>query len=332
MNNSAISYCSVNDEHDCFAHDVINGLSQSPRSIPCKYFYDFQGSLLFDQITEQPAYYLTAAETELLRAHASAISELLGPRTDLVELGSGSSIKTRLLLNALDNPVRYLPIDISVEHLKNSAAKLQLEYPNLRIEPLEADYSGVIERITNLPNAKRVVFFAGSSIGNFEPDDATAFLSRAKALAGSDGVVLISADFPKKRDVLERAYDDPAGMTAAFNLNILSRMARELSASVEINHFQHKALWMPEPSRVEMRLVAKQDTHIAVNGMQFDFVKGDFIVTEHCYKYSAEAFDEIARRAGLHLRHSWLDPSAKMRMYWLDARNGIVDESNLRNI
>jgi len=325
MTSTHASHNPENDSRGNFARDVIRGLARSPRTIPCKYFYDFQGSLLFDQITEQPAYYLTLAETELLEAHAPAISALLGPRVDLIELGSGSSIKTRLLLNALHNPLRYLPIDISAEHLQDSARKLRDEYPNLRVEPMKGDYSTSIEGVSTLPNAKRVVFFAGSSIGNFEPDDAVAFLARAKALAGRGGVVLIGADIPKQREVLERAYDDPAGITAAFNLNLLHRMVRELETSIEIDHFRHMAVWQPEPSRVEMRLVAQQDTRVTVNGAHFDFVEGDFIVTEHCYKYSVEAFSAIAQRAGLSLRHLWRDPSARMSMYWLDACDEIIN-------
>jgi L-histidine Nalpha-methyltransferase len=330
MTSAEISYCHDNGSRDRFARDVVNGLARSPRVIPCKYFYDFQGSRLFDQITEQPAYYLTLAETELLEAHAPAISALLGPQVDLIELGSGSSIKTRLLLNALRSPLRYLPIDISAEHLTDSAHKLRHEYPDLRVEPVEGDYSASIEGVSNLPNAKRAVFFAGSSIGNFEPDDAVAFLARAKALAGVGGVVLIGADLPKQRDVLERAYDDPAGVTAAFNLNLLSRMVRELGASIEIDHFRHEALWQPGLSRVGMHLVAQQDTHITVDETRFDFVRGDFIVTEHCYKYSVEAFGAIAQRAGLYLRHSWHDPSVRVSMYWLDGCDEIDGGQQLK--
>jgi len=306
-----------------FARDVIDGLKRTPQSLPCKYFYDLRGSQLFDQITEQPAYYPTLAETELLEAHASSIASLLGPRVDLIELGSGSSIKTRLLLNALGNLVRYVPVDISAEHLKASARKLGVAYPDLRIEPVVGDYSIPIEGVSTLPNATRVVFFPGSSVGNFEPDDAVAFLKRAKALAGPSGVVLIGVDLPKARDVLERAYDDPAGVTAAFNLNLLHRMMRELSAELDVGHFRHAAVWEPTPSRVEMRLVAQQATHITVDGERFEFAAGDFIVTEHCYKHDVEAFGALARRAGLSPQRVWLDPGGRVSMHWLDEREEI---------
>lgn len=306
-----------------FARDVIEGLTRSPRSLPCKYFYDLRGSQLFDRITEQEAYYPTLAETELLEAHAASIATLLGPRVDLIELGSGSSIKTRLLLTALGNPLRYVPIDISAEHLKASARKLSAAYPDLRIEPVVGDYSVPIEGVSVLPNATRVVFFPGSSVGNFEPDDAVAFLARAKKLAGPAGVVLIGVDLPKAREVLERAYDDPAGVTAAFNLNLLHRMVRELGAAIELEHFGHAAVWQPVPSRVEMRLVARQATHITVEGARFDFAAGDFIVTEHCYKHDVEAFGALARSAGLTPRRVWLDPAGRVSMHWLDDREEI---------
>lgn len=306
-----------------FARDVIEGLTRSPRSLPCKYFYDLRGSQLFDRITEQEAYYPTLAETELLRAHAASIAAMLGPRVDLIELGSGSSIKTRLLLNALRNPTRYVPIDISAEHLKASARKLEAAYPDLRIEPVVGDYSVPIEGVSVLPNATRVVFFPGSSVGNFEPHEAVAFLARTKQLAGPGGVVLIGVDLPKEREVLERAYDDPAGVTAAFNLNLLHRIRRELGAELEVEHFRHAAVWEPGPSRVEMRLVAQRPTEIVVDGERFSFAAGEFIVTEHCYKHDVEAFGALARRAGLSPRRVWLDPSGRVSMHWLDDREEI---------
>jgi dimethylhistidine N-methyltransferase len=317
------SACPERAQRGRFARDVIDGLKRTPKSLPCKYFYDLKGSQLFDRITEQPAYYPTLAETQLLEAHAASIAALLGPRVDLIELGSGSSIKTRLLLNALRNPQRYVPIDISAEHLQASARKLEAAYPDLRIEPVVGDYSVPIEGVSTLPNATRVVFFPGSSVGNFEPAEAVAFLKRARALAGPRGVVLIGVDLPKGRDVLERAYDDPAGVTAAFNLNLLQRMRRELGAELEVDHFRHAAVWEPGPSRVEMRLVAQKATHITVDGERFELAPGDFIVTEHCYKHDVEGFGALAERAGLRARRVWLDPSGRVSMHWLDDREEI---------
>lgn len=302
-----------------FARDVLEGLSAKPRQIPCKYFYDLAGSQLFDRITEQPAYYPTAAETDLLRAHASSIAAALGPNVDLIELGSGSSIKTRLLLDALTRARRYVPVDISAEYLRGAARKLATTYPDLRIEPVVGDYSRAIEGVSVLPGSRRVVFFPGSSIGNFEPDEAVAFLRRAKVLAGPSGVVLIGVDLPKDAAVLERAYDDPAGVTAAFNLNLLERMERELDAKLDTAHFAHAAPWQPVASRVEMRLVARVPTQITVCGARFDFAAGDFVVTEHCYKHDIEGFRRLARRAELSPRHVWLDPRGLVSMHWLDA-------------
>lgn len=309
-----------------FLADVLDGLSATPRSIPCKYFYDRTGSELFDRITEQPEYYLTRAETALLRAHAASIAEALGPHIDLVELGSGSSVKTRILLDALRAPARYVPVDISGEHLRASARRLARAYPDLAIEPLAADYARPIEGLRTVRGARRVVFFPGSSIGNFEPLEAVRFLARAAALAGPRGIVLIGVDLPKEASILERAYDDAAGATRAFNLHVLHRMQRELGAEVEVRQFRHAAPWQVERSRIEMRLVATRATEVRVGGTSFSLGKDEHIVTEHCYKHDVASFRSLARKAGLAAGPVWLDPDGLVSMHWLEVDRLEIEE------
>jgi L-histidine N-alpha-methyltransferase len=302
-----------------FLDDVIAGLSRSPRALPCKYLYDKRGSLLFDAITELEEYYPTRAETELLRAHAGAIAERLGPRIDLVELGSGSSVKTRILLDALHAPARYVPVDISAQHLRDTAAALMESYPGQAIEPLVADYAKPLPPLA-LPQgaSRRVVFFPGSSIGNFEPLEAVAFLARARALAGRGGVVLIGVDLPKDASIIEPAYDDREGVTAEFNRNLLVRINAELGADFDVAAFAHRAPWDAVRRRVEMRLVSERDQVVRVGGHEFELAAGEPIVTEHCYKHGVEDFRALARDARLTAGPVWLDPGERMSMHWLD--------------
>lgn len=301
-----------------FRSDVIEGLSRRSPSIPPKYFYDQRGSQLFEQITEQQDYYPTRAETELLIAHASDLARAVGPRVDLIELGSGSSTKTRLLLDALEEPLRYVPVDISAEHLLASAAQLQRAYPHLRIEPVVGDYSTEIHGIRRVVGVRRVVTFLGSSIGNFEPDEAVAFLRRARVLAGRGGAVWVGIDLPKERAILERAYDDRAGVTAAFNVNLLHRMRRELGADVDPSHFRHAASWDAAASRVEMRLVASRPTAIDLGTHRFEFSEGEGILTERSYKHAPEAFAALAARADLRSREVFFDPKVQFSLHLLE--------------
>ncbi len=309
---------SQSPSHERFREDVLAGLRASPRTLPCKYFYDRQGSELFERITLQPEYYLTRAESALLHAHAQAIAGALGPNVDLVELGSGSSTKTRILLDALEAPTRYVPVDVSVELLRATAQSLARAYPDMAVEPLVADYSKRVLGLDAVRGARRAVFFPGSSIGNFEPPEVVAFLERARALARPGGVVLVGVDIPKDASVLERAYDDGAGVTAAFNLNLLHRMKRELAAELDVSAFAHAAVWQPGPSRVEMRLVATRAAEIRVAGASFAFAPGAHVVTEHCYKHGVESFRSLARAAGLEPGPVWLDSEQRVSMHWLN--------------
>jgi dimethylhistidine N-methyltransferase len=304
-----------------FMEDVAIGLSRNPRSIPCKYFYDHRGSLLFELITEQPEYYPTRAETELLELHASKIAAALGRHVDLVEFGSGSSVKTQILLDALDAPSRYVPIDISAKHLRETARGLSRMYPGLWIEPVVADYSARIEGISTVSNARRVVFFPGSSIGNFEPEEAVRFLRRARELAGKGGVVLVGVDCSRDSTQIERAYNDEAGVTGAFNRNLLHRMQNELDAELDVNAFRHLAVWQSEPCRIEMRLIATRPLRVRLGGGVFKFEKDEYIVTERCYKHDVDAFRALSRRAGLTPGEVWFDAQQRMSMHWLNVGN-----------
>lgn len=298
--------------------DVVVGLGRNPRSIPCKYFYDHKGSLLFERITEQPEYYPTRAETELLESHAAQMAMTLGPHVDLIELGSGSSIKTLILLDVLKRPSRYVPIDISAKHLRETAEALSRRYPDLRIEPVVADYSARVEGVSSVPNARRVVFFPGSSIGNFEPEEAVRFLRRARDLAGDGGVVLIGVDCSKDPILLERAYNDEARVTSEFNLNLLHRMRKELGAELDVSAFRHLAVWQPERSRIEMRLIATRPLRIRLDGQSFMFERDEYVVTEHCYKHDVKEFRALACSAGLSPGEVWFDSQKRMSMHWLD--------------
>ncbi|MDQ3037432.1 MAG: L-histidine N(alpha)-methyltransferase [Myxococcota bacterium] len=303
-----------------FLDDVLAGLARAPRSLPCKYLYDKRGSVLFDAITELDEYYLTRAETELLHAHAAAIAARLGPRVDLVELGSGSSIKTRILLDALDDVARYVPVDISAQHLRDTARSLVNAYPEVAIEPLVADYAKALAPMPLPPGAsRRVVFFPGSSLGNFEPLEAVAFLARARSLAGRGGIVLIGVDIPKDASIIEPAYDDREGVTAAFNKNLLERINRELGGDFDLDAFTHRAPWDPARRRVEMQLVSTREQTVTIGGRRFPFDVGEHIVTEHCYKHGVEDLRSLARDAGLTPGPVWLDPRERMSMHWLDA-------------
>ncbi len=307
---------------DAMFVDVLDGLASSPRTLSPKYFYDKVGSLLFDRITELPEYYLTRAETSLLRTHARALCELMGPRAALVELGSGSSIKTRIVLDHATELDRYVPVDISSEHLLDTAAGLRVAYPRLTVAPIVADYSKALppmDAARSQTGGRNVVFFPGSSIGNFEPEEAVSFLRRVAPLAGATGLVIIGVDIPKDAAVLERAYDDASGVTAQFNKNVLSRINEELGADFDLDGFAHHAPWQPGPSRIEMRLVSTRSQSVALDGHRFAFDAGEIIVTEHCYKWSPERFIDLAARAGLRSQAVLFDPAGQVSMHVLAA-------------
>ena len=297
---------------DPFLADVVRGLGRRPRSVPSKYFYDERGSELFDRITRLDAYYPTRTERSILETHADALVDAIGKDSALVEYGSGSSDKTRILLDALHarrTLAAYVPIDISEEYLLATAERLRAAYPGLPVLPVAADYTRPFA-LPELPpeTTRRVVFFPGSTIGNFTPDEAERFLAQMGAVAGPGGAVLLGVDQKKDAAVLEAAYDDPEGVTAAFNLNLLRRMNRELGADADPDAWAHEARWNPAEGRVEMHLRSLRDQTLRVGGRPFSFRAGETVHTENSYKYGPDGLAAVAGRAGLRRTGRWTDP------------------------
>jgi len=298
--------------------EVVAGLSQPHKSLPCKLFYDEEGSALFDAITELPEYYLTRTEVGIMEAQTVAMGERIGPDALLFELGSGSSVKTRFLLDHLERPVAYVPVDISAEHLQKTVAQLELAYPTVPILPLAADYSHPLVLPTPPRPARRTVaYFPGSTIGNFAPSQATAFLGRLGALCGTGGGLLIGFDRRKPASVIEPAYNDAAGITAAFNLNLLVRLNRELGSDFDVAAFEHVAVLDEALSAIEMRLISRVDQAVHLGGQTFRFAAGEVLVTEHSFKYTDAAFEAIAVAAGWRVDAVWTDPAGLFGVWWL---------------
>jgi dimethylhistidine N-methyltransferase len=292
-----------------FLRDVVRGLSQSPRSLPCKYFYDERGSALFDAICELPEYYPTRTERAILQRHAAAMIERLGEDPVLIEYGSGSSDKTRLLLDALPRGT-YVPVDISREHLLRTARRLATAYPHLEILPVVADFTRPFAIPKPQATGRRVVYFSGSTIGNFLPDEALKLLRQIGELIGQGGGLLIGVDLKKDKAILEPAYNDRSGVTAAFNLNLLERINRELLADFDVENFRHRAWYNEALGRIEMHLVSQADQSVRIAGRRFQFRRGETICTEYSHKYSLDDFAQLARRANLTIREVWCDEHA----------------------
>ncbi len=303
--------------------DVMAGLSRSPRSLPPKLFYDEEGSRLFDAICELDEYYPTRTEIGIMRTRLDEIVEAVGAGALLVEYGSGSSVKTEILLERLDQLAGYVPIDISREHLLASASRIARRHPNLAIYPVAADYTTMIPGLADLTAKHRaVVYFPGSTIGNFQPSEAEAFLTRAAKLVGPGGGMLIGVDLRKDASVLEAAYDDALGVTAAFNLNILRHINREAGADFDLGAFRHRAVWNGEASRIEMHLVSRFDQEVRIGDAVIPLTSGESIVTEHSYKYTLPGFAEMATRAGFNTAQTWTDSGDLFSLHYLVARAG----------
>lgn len=294
-----------------FLRDVLQGLSSTPKTLPCTWLYDETGSELFEQITELPEYYPTRTEIALLQQHAADIADRLGSMVTLIELGSGSSRKTRLLLRALHNPVAYVPIDISADFLHEAAAHLASEFPALDVHPMVADFTSPLQLPptlnTQAQSGRRVGFFPGSTIGNFDPLQAVALLANLTQLIGRDGLLLIGADATRDPARLLPAYDDAAGVTARFNLNLLNRINQELGADFVLTNFRHESRYDPERHRVEMHLVSQREQTVELQGRQLHFQAGESIHTENAYKYTPAAFEAVARQAGWRPVQAWHD-------------------------
>jgi dimethylhistidine N-methyltransferase len=300
-----------------FRAEFIAGLKKQPKFLPCKFFYDERGSSLFDQICELEEYYLTRTEKKILQDNISEIVALCGPDCVLVELGSGNSSKTRLLLDHLPTPVAYMPIDISRAHLLRAAEAINGDYFPLEILPICADYNQPLKLPLPARTPKHTVFFfPGSTIGNFEPYEALAFLHRlAIACKPGDGL-LIGVDLQKDYDLLHSAYNDSKAVTAAFNLNLLSRANREVGANFILNQFRHRAIYDEVNGRIEMHLVSQCVQTVNVAGEQIQFSRGESVTTEYSYKYRQETFRDLASRAGWQSKRTWLDERSLFSVHY----------------
>jgi dimethylhistidine N-methyltransferase len=292
-----------------FRTEVFEGFSAARKTLSPKWFYDGRGSLLFDAICELPEYYVTRAELSIVRSHVDDVVGRWGDRVRVVEPGAGSSIKTRLLLDGLGAArcAGYVPLDIAREHLAATAARLRTEVPWLRVSPVCADFTAELPLPTSDEARRTVVYFPGSTIGNFDPPEAERLLSRFRRAAGSDGIVVVGVDLKKDPALLHAAYNDRAGVTASFNKNVLVRMKRELDAQLDVDAFAHYAFYEPRHGRIEMHLVSLARQDIVVGGRSFHFDEGESIRTECSYKYDLASAEALGRRAGLALTKSWLD-------------------------
>ena len=300
-----------------FAEAVLAGLTRKPRSIPCRFLYDARGSDLFEEITKLDEYYPTRTETALLEAYAPEIAELTGPERVLVEFGSGSSRKTSLLLSALWPVAAYIPIDIAAESLTEAAEWLSDRHDGLTIVPLLADFN-TTRALPPMARGKPLLgFFSGSTIGNLAHDEASAFLAQAARLLGEGSAFLIGVDLKKPVSILKPAYNDARGVTAAFNLNLLSRINRELAGTFDLASFAHDAVWNARAGRMEMYLVSLASQSVRVLGHEFSFAAGERIHTENSHKYSVDEFQALARTSGWHPVRAWTDADTLFSLHLL---------------
>jgi dimethylhistidine N-methyltransferase len=294
-------------EATAFAADAIAGLTGTAKRLPPKYFYDAAGSELFERITALPEYYPTRCELGILREHAAGIAALIPDGAALIEFGSGASVKTRILLAAAKRLAAYVPVDISAEFLDRQAAELRKEHPGVAMLPVAADFSKPFDLPAAIRGMPRVGFFPGSTIGNFEPHEACAFMRQAGETLGPEAVFIVGVDLVKDTQVLQRAYNDRQGITAKFNLNLLTRINRELGANFNVAAFEHHAFYNREKSRIEMHLASLKRQKVRLLGETVEFRAGETIHTENSYKYSVESFAAMARGAGWTPAHLWTD-------------------------
>ncbi len=303
---AALENIETEDETDEFRRAVARGLSAPLKTLECKYFYDEIGSELFNQICSTPEYYPTRTEIQILTDCAGEIAETVGEGVEIIELGSGASLKTRLLLQAFNRPRTYVPVDISAEYMRQAATALQHDFPLLDIVPVVADFSKRLHIERRGGRGNRLLFFPGSTIGNFKTTEAVNLLARTLHDLAPDYFV-IGFDLVKERKILEDAYDDAAGITAAFNLNLLRRINTELDGAFDISGFRHEARYNETKSRVEMHIVSLESQSVRIGALEVSFSSGESIHTENCYKYSCTSFEALAADAGWHMERVWTD-------------------------
>jgi dimethylhistidine N-methyltransferase len=300
-----------------FLADVIAGLSSNPRTLPCKYFYDERGAALFQKICELPEYYVTRTEIYILDRNRAEIASQLGPDIQLIGLGTGAGTKTRILIEALEKPAVYIPVDISEKQLRESTALFQKIFPELEILPVCADYlQPVVLPSPCRKAAQNVVYFPGSTIGNFEPAEAIEFLRRIANVCRGGGGLLIGVDLKKDQQVLEAAYNDRAGVTAQFNLNLLERINRELGTDFDLDEWQHRAIYNSNAGRIEMYLISEIDQFVHLDEHKFHFRRGDKIITEFSYKYAPDEFAALAGKAGFEFIRMWTDDARLFGIFY----------------
>ena len=306
----------ISRQREDFYRAVIRGLAHRPARIEPKYFYDEIGSRLFERICDTPEYYLTRTERLILQNNSSAIAAAVGKDCTVIEPGAGNAQKIRLLLNDL-RPASYIPIDISAQHLQTTAESLRKEFPWLEVKPYCGDFADNFDLRDFSSKKRRLIFFPGSTIGNFEPQDLSGFLKRVLRLLQPDGLFLVGIDLIKDSALLNAAYNDAQGITAAFNLNLLHRMQRELGACVKPEQFRHRASYVAAEKRVEMHLVSLCDQEINLAGEDYRFCHGESIHTENSYKYDPVDFRQLVQEHGFHVRATWSDPQHCFSLFLL---------------
>ncbi|MEO1023039.1 MAG: L-histidine N(alpha)-methyltransferase [Bacteroidota bacterium] len=299
--------------------EVLEGLSKPQKTLPSKYFYDEKGSELFDQITELDEYYPTRTEVEILQTHFDEIAASLGESVVLIEPGSGSSEKTKQFLDRLTALCCYIPMDISGDYLDKVARRLQDEYPDIDIKPLAADYTKPFTLPDVNPHARKVVYYPGSTIGNFERYKVERFLGVIHNIVGDDGGFLIGVDLKKEESVLYHAYNDSEQVTAAFNKNLLTHLNRKLESDFNVDQFAHEAIWNEELSRIEMHLISRMNQAVRVNGSVITFKEGETIHTENSHKYTIEAFAELVA-PWFEVKKVWTDHNTWFSIQYLEPR------------
>jgi L-histidine Nalpha-methyltransferase len=306
------------EQASAFASDVVDGLSRQPKRLPPKYFYDATGSELFEQITLLPEYYPTRTELGILRDHGGDISTIVPKDSALVEFGAGAATKVRLLLKKCAVGA-YVPVDISGEFLKAQAEALRQDFPGLAVYPVAADFTAPFTLPAAVAAMPKVGFFPGSTLGNFEPHEACAFLRSARDILGANARMIIGVDLEKDERVLYQAYNDKTGITARFNLNLLHRINRELGGNFDVSAFTHRAIYNRERHRIEMYLISRKAQAVRVLGRTFSFRAGESIHTENSYKYSPERFAALARGSSWTPSKSWSDPAGMFSVHALVA-------------
>ena len=302
-----------------FRADVLAGLARRPRAIPARWFYDRRGSELFEEITELPEYYPTRTERTILEVACPEVATIIGAGRAVVEFGSGSSVKTPILLAAIA-PSAYVPIDISGDFLREASRTLSRQFPDLLVLPFEADFMKPLTLPRTIADTPKLGFFPGSTIGNMIPSMAVDLLRAMRASLGEGAMLLIGMDRIKDETTLVRAYDDAAGVTAAFNMNLLDRINRELSGTIPVDAFRHRALWNDDRARVEMHLEATRDATFTVDGQPFAVAAGETIHTENSHKYATRDARILLRSGGWTPIHMWTDPDDRFALYLAEAQ------------